>query len=137
MPLATHPDLQIIKFVVHVEGEEPVEVPVDGADSIEFKIPESSNYYTTVYFKVKNRTLKDLKYKQIVKRHGITFKQHEYEIGPSYEPSEETVYSKDFAKDTTPGGFLVRATYPCTSTYYADGEELYTAEWTLEITKKG
>lgn len=136
MPLATHPDLKIIKFVVHVEGKDPVTVDVAGADKIEFKIPESSNYYTTVYFQVKNRTLTDLKYKQVVKRHGITFKQHDYDIGPSYEPSDETVYSKDFEKDTTPGGFLVRATYPCTSTYYAGDEELYTVEWTLEITKK-
>lgn len=135
MTLATHPDLEIIQFTVNIEGREPTVVQVAGADSIDFKIPESSKYSMTVHFKVKNRTLNDLKYKQVVKRHGITFKQRELAIGDSFEPSEE-IYTKTFEEDSTPGGFLIRGTYPATSTYFAGSEELFTAEWSLEITKK-
>lgn len=131
-----HPDLEIIKFVIQVEGKEPATVQVAGADKIVFKIPESSKYNSTVYFKVKNRPLKNLKYKQIVKKAGVTIKTREEEIGQEFEPSEEEIYSKTFPDDETPGGFFVRGSYYCTSQYYAGDEELILADWVLEIGKK-
>lgn len=136
MPLAKHPDLEILKFVANIEGREPLEVIVKGADKIDIKIPENSKYSMTVFFHVKNRTLKNLKYIQVIKKAGVTVKQRELEIGEEFEPSEEKVYSKTFPEDTTPGGFLFRGLYPATSTYYAGDEELMVVDWQLEITKK-
>ncbi|KAK6462314.1 immunoglobulin E-set [Scheffersomyces coipomensis] len=135
MPNVAHPDLQIIKFVVNVDGQEPSEVQVEGAEDIIFNIPESSKYYTTIHFKVKNRELKNVKYKQVVRKAGLVIKQRELDLGPEFQPSDE-VYTTDFPEDTTPGGFFIRGTYPSTSTYYADDEELFTSDWTLTITKK-
>lgn len=134
MPLPTHPDLEVIKFEVRVEGKEPVFVQVAGADSIDFKIPENSKYVTVIHFKVKNRSLKNLRYKQVVKKGGFALKTKEIELG-DYEPSDE-IYAKETPEDTTPGGFMFRGSYPAESTYYVGDEELYTAEWSLEITKK-
>lgn len=129
----THPDIEIIKFGVLVnEGEETF---VDTQlESIHFVIPENSKYVITAYFYVKNRPLENLRYKYVVKKHGIPMKNRELEMG-NYEPSDE-LYSKTFPEDTTPGGFLVRGTFPAVSTYYAGDEELMTVEWSLEVTKK-
>lgn len=134
MPSTTHPDLEILRFTVKVEGKEPVTVSAGDNDEVEFKIPESSSYTFTLHFKVKNRALNNLRYKQVVKRHGLTVKSRELDIG-DFEPSTEE-YSKEFPPDTTPGGFLVRGAYNATSTYFAGEEELKVVDWTLEITKK-
>lgn len=130
-----HPDLEVLYFTVNVEGRDPVKVDVLGKEDILFQIPESSTYSMTVHFKVKNRALNKLGYKQVVKRHGITIRARDLEIG-DFEPSEDTVYEKSFPEDTTPGGFLVRGVYNATSTYYAGEEELMVVPWSLEITKK-
>jgi len=129
----SHPDIEIVQFSISIEGQEPTFVPVLGAEKIEFKSPENSKYVISIHFKAK-KTLKDFKYKQVVKRHGITVKSRELEVG-DYEASEE-LYVKEFPEDTTPGGFIVRGVYPATSTYFANDEELMTTEWSLEITKK-
>lgn len=134
MVSSVHPDLDILRFTVKVEGHEPVTVNAADEDKIEFKIPENSTYTFTVHFLVKNRPLKGLRYTQVIKRHGVTVKNRELEIG-DYEPSTSE-YSKEFPADTTPGGFLVRGLYNATSTYFAGDEELKAVEWTLEITKK-
>ncbi|CCE86511.1 Piso0_005006 [Millerozyma farinosa CBS 7064] len=125
--------LEIVKFGIEINGGEEIFVDVLGADKIEFKIPESSKYVTTLYFRVKDKPIKGFKYKQVVKKHGLTVKSREIDIG-DYEPSDE-LYSKRFPEDETPGGFLVRGVYPATSTYYVNGEEV-SVDWTLEIVKK-
>lgn len=135
MVASTHPDLDILKFVVNIEGREPDVVEVKGNDKIVFKIPENSKYSMTVYFTVANNSLKGLKYKQVIKKGGIPFKTRELEFGADYDPSEE-IYSKTFPEDQTPGGYFIRGTYYATSTYYANGEELMAVDWTLEIVKK-
>merc|ERR1712080_727972 len=100
------PDVEIAKFVTKVEGiDEVIETPVSGADKVSVKIPESSNYVMTIHFKAKT-DLKDFRYKQVVKRKGITVKNREVEIG-DYAASDE-VYLKEFPQDSTPGGFLIR-----------------------------
>lgn len=135
MPQGSHPDLTIVKFVCSVEGQEDKEIQVEGVDEVKVKIPENSKYTMTIFFKVNNNELKDLKYVQVMKKHGLTVKQRDMFIGESYSPSEE-IYSKTFEQDVTPGGFLVRGVYPATSTYSANGETLFTSDWSLEITKK-
>ncbi|CCE85410.1 Piso0_005006 [Millerozyma farinosa CBS 7064] len=124
--------LEIVKFGIEINGGEETFVDVLGADKIELKIPESSKYVSILYFRV-NKPIKGFKYKQVVKKHGLTVKSREIDIG-DYEPSDE-LYSKAFPEDDTPGGFLVRGVYPATSTYYVNGEEV-SDEWTLEIVKK-
>ncbi|ABN67679.1 predicted protein [Scheffersomyces stipitis CBS 6054] len=132
--LPTHPDLEVIKFVTNVVGRDPIETPVSGAETIDVKIPESSKFVMTIHFKVKNRALKNFKYKQVVKKAGITIRNQEFLIG-DYEPSDE-VYTKDFPEDTTPGGFLMRGVYPSHSLYFDEVEQLLDVKWDLEITKK-
>lgn len=134
----THPDVTIQQFTVNVVGREPEVVVVSPDKPIHFKIPESSKYTMTIRFSVQNNTLKDFKYHQTIKRAGLTVKLREMEVGPEFAPSteENPYYEVTFPEDETPGGFLVRAQYPSTSTYYANGEELWTSEWTLEIVKK-
>lgn len=131
---STHPDLEIIKFIANIEGEEPREVQVLD-EHLHIKIPEHSKYSMTIYFKVHNRALDNVKYTQIIKKAGIVVKQRDLELGPHFEPSEET-YSTTFPEDTTPGGWIMRAKYPAQSIYYAGDEELMTVDWTLEITSK-
>lgn len=127
-------DVEIVKFVTKVEGvDEPIETPVSGADKVEVKIPESSNYVMTIHFKAK-KDLKGFRYKQVVKRKGITVKSREVEIG-DYDASDE-VYSKEFAPDSTPGGFLVRGVYDAKSNYQANGGDILVVNWSLEIVSK-
>ena len=110
MPVETHSDFQVIKLVVNVKGKEPFDVPVKGADSITVTIPGGVKYHMTI-------------------------RTRELEIG-TYEPSEETVYTKDFPEDETPGSWLARGIYSCNSTYYAGDEELFSNDWNLEIVAK-
>ena len=89
----------------------------------------------TMHFQVKNKKYEDLRYIQVAKKAGITIRTRELEIG-TYEPSEETVYTKDFPEDETPGSWLARGIYSCNSTYYAGDEELFSNDWNLEIVAK-
>ena len=54
----------------------------------------------------RTKKYEDLRYIQVAKR-IITIRTRELEIG-TYEPSEETVYTKDFPEDETPGSWLAR-----------------------------
>lgn len=129
-------NLEIIKFVLEIVGEDPVDIPVAGvADKIQMKIPENTKYNITLHFKVKSEAIKDFKYKQEVRRAGIPFRTREIEIGPLFEPLEE-VYTKRFDEDETPGGWALRANYSCTSTYYSGEDQLRAVDWGLEIVKK-
>ncbi|EMG49963.1 hypothetical protein G210_5043 [Candida maltosa Xu316] len=134
MTVFTHPDLQIIKIVININGKEPFEVPVKDADSIDVKIPGGVKYHMTLHFQVKNKKLEDIRYIQVVKKAGITIRTRELEIG-TYEPSDET-YSKDFPEDETPSGWLTRGNYNCASTYYTGQDELFKNDWNLEIVAK-
>lgn len=130
----TSEEVEIVKFVTKVEGiDEPIETPVAGADKVEVKIPESSNYVMTIHFRAKN-DLKNFRYKQVVKRKGITVKSREVEIG-DYTASDE-VYSKEFPQDSTPGGFFIRGVYNATSNYQANDKDVLVVEWSLEIVSK-
>ncbi|ODQ78056.1 hypothetical protein BABINDRAFT_163086 [Babjeviella inositovora NRRL Y-12698] len=136
-----HPDFEIVGVYVNVEGKEPIfhDRTIVPLPALHFQIPEKSKYFLTLKFKVKNRTLKDLKYKQVVKAAGITVKSRECAIGPEFAPIEEsddTVYTAEFPEDVTPGGFMIRGKYNASSTYYAGDEALLEGPWTLEITKK-
>ncbi|QWU86152.1 hypothetical protein CA3LBN_000370 [Candidozyma haemuli] len=130
-----HDDLDIIKFIVNFEDGSSREVPVADVDEVIVSIPEGTTYQMSIVFKVSNRTLKGLKYKQVVKKGGIPLKTRELYIGDEFAPSEE-YHTKQFEKDTTPSGFLYRGKFPSTSTYFAGDEELFTSDWTLEVTKK-
>ena len=131
--MSRHPDVEIIKFVLQVEGKEPEEIQVEGVDEFKVAIPEGSKYFMTIYFKAL-KDLKDFKYNQVVKKAGIVLKERDIQIG-DYTASSE-VYSKEFEPDVTPSGFFTRGTFPARSTYYANGAELYASDWTLEIKKK-
>lgn len=130
-----HDDLDIVKFIVNFEDGSEKEVPVASVDEVLVLIPEGTTYQMTIVFTVSNRTLKSLKYKQVVRKGGIPLKSKELYLGDEFEPREEP-YTKQFEKDTTPSGFLYRGTFPSTSTYFAGEEELFTSDWTLEVTKK-
>lgn len=130
-----HDDLDIIKFIVDFEDGTQKEVPVASVDDVLFSIPEGTTYQMTIVFEVKNRTLKNLKYKQVIRKGGIPLKSKEFFMGEEFAPLDEP-YKTTFEKDTTPAGFLYRGSFPSTSTYFAGDEELFTSEWTLEISKK-
>lgn len=131
----SHDDLEIIKFIITFDDGSLRDVPVAGVDDILVTIPEGTNYQMTIVFKVSNRTLKNIKYKQVIRKGGIPLKSKEFLMGEECAPSEEE-YVKQFEKETTPSGFLYRGTFPATSTYYAGDEELFISDWTLEVTKK-
>ncbi|EGW32652.1 uncharacterized protein SPAPADRAFT_61717 [Spathaspora passalidarum NRRL Y-27907] len=133
MVLKRHPDFEIIKFVLKVEGQDPVDVPVKDVDSIHIKIPGGKKYIMEMHFVIMNRKLENFRYIQVVKKAGITVRTREVEIG-SYEPGDE-VYVKKFPEDDSPGGFFSRGHYGANSTYYAGDEMLVSNDWTLEIVK--
>ncbi|KAI3404557.1 hypothetical protein KGF56_002656 [Candida oxycetoniae] len=133
MPLQTHPDFVAIDLTLHVDGKEPQHIPIDGAESIYVQIPGGVKYRMTLRFKVKNRELSNLKYKQNVKKAGVTVRSREVDLG-TREPSETEIYEQDFPEDETPGGWLMRGKYAATSYYSAGDEMLIVNDWTLEIT---
>lgn len=135
MPLATHPDLQIIKFRLNVEGHRPKEIQVEGVDKLDILIPEYSKYTLTIFFKVKNRTLHNLMYTQIFRKAGIIIRQTDLHLGPMFEPSEQ-MYSKTFDQEETPGGIIFRGSYPAQSIYFTENEELMIVNWKLRLMKK-
>lgn len=130
-----HPDIEVLKFTLNVVGKEPEDVQVKGNDDIHFNIPEGTEYHMTIHFIVKTRVLKDLQYKQEVKKAGFVVRSREVKIGPEFEPREEP-YVVDFEKDTTPSGFMYRGSFNCTSTYRANDEVLFSLDWTLTVSKK-
>ncbi|ODQ78103.1 hypothetical protein BABINDRAFT_40153 [Babjeviella inositovora NRRL Y-12698] len=143
------PDFQVISLIINYDDGLPsVELitgNVDGSDAgaqLHFRVPEYAKYFTTFNFIVRNRTLKNIKYKQVVKKAGIPFRTRMVEIGPEFAPNDPkngpAIYSVDLPGEETPGGFLVRGLYSAHSTYYAGPEEeiILESPWTLEIVKK-
>lgn len=135
MPSTRHPDLQIVRFVtLLVDSNEEIVTEVGEGEAPICKIPENCTYITTIHFIVKNRTLKNLHYRQDVKKAGITVKTRHMELGPEFAPRDEP-YAVTVPKDTTPGGFMFRGKFGCNSIYMADKEVLMEIPWQLEITK--
>lgn len=130
-----HPDVEVLKIVLQVDGKEPEEVTVLGNKDIHFEIPEGSEYFMTIHFTVSNNPLKEFKYKQEVKKAGFVVKSRDVYIGDEFLPKEEP-YVVEFEKDLTPSGFMFRGNFNCTSTYLANGEFLYAQDWTLTVSKK-
>lgn len=130
-----HPNLEIVKFTVNYENGTSFDVPVKGVESIVFEIPEDTTYQMTIHFKVKEKTLQNLKYKQEVNAFGMVVRRREVDIGDEFVPSD-TPYTVTFDKDTTPKGMMLRGDYSCISTYFAEGEELFKSPWKLTITKQ-
>lgn len=133
MAPSTHPDYTIVKFTVKINDDEPIDVLVEGQDTVHMVVPENSKYVTSLHFRA-NVDLKDFKYTQYLKKAGIVVKTKNIDVG-TYKASDE-IYVKELPEDTTPGGFLFRGHYPATSVYYADGKELNSVDWNLEIVKK-
>lgn len=127
--------MDVIKFTLNVEGKEPEEVQVKGNDDIHFDIPEGTEYFMEIHFVVKKEVLKDLKYKQEIKKAGFVVKSREVKIGPEFEPREEP-YLVKFDKDQTPLGFVFRGNFDCTSTYSANDKILFSNNWTLTVSRK-
>lgn len=130
-----HSNLEILKFTVNLEDGTTYDVQVKGNDDVKVEIPENTEYQMTIHFLVKEAELKDLSYKQSIKKFGIVMKTKTVEVGPEFQPREEP-YLVTFAKDVTPGGMMTRGDFACTSTYTANGEVLFEAHWTLLITQK-
>ncbi|GEQ67260.1 hypothetical protein JCM33374_g924 [Metschnikowia sp. JCM 33374] len=130
-----HPNLEILGFTVNYDDGTTYEVPVKGTESIEIRIPEDTTYQMTIQFKVKQKNLVGLKYKQEVWAYGMVVRCREVDIGDEFLPSD-TPYLVTFAKDTTPKGMMLRGDYNCTSTYYAEDGELFQSPWKLSVTKK-
>lgn len=130
-----HEDLVIEKFIVNYADGKKEEVQVEGQDEVIVKITEGAKYQMTIVFTVKNRTLKKLRYKQEFKKGGIVLKTKNLYVGDEFEPSD-TPHQVTFEQDTAPSGFLFRGSFPATSTYYVEDEELFVLPWTLEISKK-
>lgn len=135
MPFAHHPDLLVCEMQLDVAGEEPVIVDLQTADSMAMKVPERTVYSFLIRFKVRNNTLRNLRYNMVLRRAGIPLDSRALSIGEEFVPQDD-VYVKRFEDDETPGGFIFRGTYSVTSTFYADDVELMKYDWTLEITKK-
>ncbi|KAG5418245.1 hypothetical protein I9W82_003773 [Candida metapsilosis] len=130
-----HQDFVPHQNVLQVKGQEPVVFELEGrTEGIHVKIPGGAKYFTKLRFKIKNRKMENLNYKQVVKKGGIPIKTKEVDLG-TREPSETEIYEVDSPEDETPSGWLTRGTYYATTTYYEGDKELFSTQWTLEITK--
>ncbi|KAI5963840.1 hypothetical protein KGF57_001215 [Candida theae] len=130
-----HADFIPVQNILKVKGKEPVVFEIEGKDEgLEVKIPGGVKYHNTFRFKVKNRKLENLRFKQVVKKGGLTIRTTEVDLG-TREPSESEIYEVDTPEDETPGGWLTRGVYQASTTYYEGDQELFTARWTLELTK--
>ncbi|KAI5963841.1 hypothetical protein KGF57_001216 [Candida theae] len=133
MTIHHHPDFIPYQYIVHIKGEDkPLVTDVESAESIHIKIPAGVKFYQIVRFKVKNRKLENLHYKQLTKKAGLTIKKIEVDLG-THEPSETEIYEVQTPEDSTPGGWLTKGQYSSTTTYYEGDKELYTDDWILEI----
>lgn len=104
--------------------------------SLYFSIPEHATYTVTIQYKVKHTPIKKLNYYEVVKKGPIPLKTRKQYISDEAQPTED-FQTITFPPDKVPGGMLVRGTYPATSTFYADGNEIITCPFSLEIVKKG
>ncbi|KAG5418244.1 hypothetical protein I9W82_003772 [Candida metapsilosis] len=130
-----HPDVIACQNILKVKGKDPVVFELEGkTDGPDVKIPGGVKYHNTFRFKVKNRKYENLRFKQVVKKGGITIRTTEVDLG-TREPSETEIYEVDTPEDETPSGWLTRGTYQATTYYYEGDKELFVAPWTLEITK--
>lgn len=127
-----HPNLEIIKFVVTLGDGTVNEVPVKGNDDIHFIIPADTDFQTTIHFRVKEKKLVKLEYKQQMKKFGITVHRVDNYVGDEFEPREEE-YVVPFKTDHSPLGMMAKGSFTCSSTYYADGELLFDSPWRLTI----
>lgn len=134
--------IELVAMVIDIEGYEEVlefsQAMENPPQKLHFILPESSTYHLSIRFKVTKRPLKNLKYYQVVKKHGLPFKTRDIEITPIAEvnnnESPEHVFK--FPPDTLPGGALIRGKYPAQSKFYEDGKEIFACDWIIEIVKK-
>ncbi|KAG5418246.1 hypothetical protein I9W82_003774 [Candida metapsilosis] len=132
---APHSDSITYQNILKVNGKDPVVYELEGRqEPVHVVIPGGTNYHNTFKFKVKNRKMENLKYKQVFKKGGIPIKHVEIDSG-TREPSETEIYEVDSPEDETPSGWLTRGMYHANTTYYEGEKELFVAPWTLEITK--
>ncbi|KAK6202624.1 immunoglobulin E-set [Scheffersomyces amazonensis] len=106
---------------------------------VHYIVPEGSKYKLIIKYKVKNKSLQNLQFEQIIKKHGITIRKR---IVPMQESAEVNI-NKDYLhvafipQDTVPSGILVRGQYLGHSYIYEDGKIVWDQPFIIEIVKKG
>lgn len=134
--------LELIALSIEVEGYDKVlEYSQDMENmpqQLSFILPEHSKYYLTIKYKV-TQPLKNLVYHQVVKKGGFVFKQRKDIMAETAHPNDESTphHVCKLPVDKIPGGSIVRGTFPATSNFYADGELILVANWTIKVVKKG
>lgn len=134
MGVVQNADFEITEFLMQIGTDDPHLIDLTSDKPIELAVPENSEYSFSIKFKVKHRSLKDVRYKMVLRKAGIAVHTRELLVGESFEAREEE-YSKAFPKATAPGGFFTRGKYAATTTYSSEDEELIRQPWQLEITR--
>ncbi|XBW37459.1 hypothetical protein QEN19_003041 [Hanseniaspora menglaensis] len=103
----------------------------------QIKIKEKTNFSIKIIFKVQNDLVTGLKYKQSIKKAGITLDKVDNQIG-SYAPNSKTKSSYDITLDVieAPSGLLGRGNYSISSKFIDDDKKTHLElNWSVNICK--
>ncbi|GJJ79153.1 Rho GDP-dissociation inhibitor [Entomortierella parvispora] len=128
----------VLQLQLLVEGRP--DVILDLTQSVEalkqhsFTIKEGVEYRLKVVFKVQHEVVSGLKYRQVVKRMGVTVDKSEEMIG-SYAANPQT-YEKKFAVEEAPSGMMARGHYEAKSKFIDDDGTIHKEwNWSFDIKK--
>jgi len=129
-------------MIIAIDGhEQPLQFSRDMENMpqrLHFKLPEYCTYTLTIHYRVKERPLKGLTYKHVVKKHGVPLHSRNYKISDEcpVNNEESPIHVAKFPPETLPGGSVLRGTYPARSTFVENGKSILKCPWTIELIKQ-
>lgn len=137
--------LRIEAMELHIDGHDDKPLVYhremeDMPQRLHFILPENCVYSVTIKYKVKKQPLRNLTYKQMVKKAGIVVNLRKLHMGDEAHVNidqDDHTHEVTFPPDNVPGGTFFRGKHPAVSTVYADGKEVWKTKWYIEIVKEG
>lgn len=127
--------LELHGMTISIDGHEDPLVYSRDMDQmpqrLHFILPEYSTYHLTIHYKPRERDLKNFRYSQVVKKHGIPFNTRKHLLAEK-APSGK-VHSVTLPPEELPGGALVRGIYPAKSSFKEGDKTIFRCEWTIEL----
>lgn len=129
--------IELHGMTVTVDGHPPLEFSRDMEpmpQRLHFILPEYLTYTLTVRFKTPNKQLLKLRYKQLVKKAGMTLNLRDEHLCDS--TNLEEMHTVTLPPETLPGGTFLRGVYPATLKFLEDDEPVLRCKWTIELVSK-
>lgn len=129
--------IELHGMTIVVDGHPPLEFLRDMEDMpqrLHFILPEYATYTLTVRFRTPNKQLLKLRYRQLVKKAGVTLNSRDHLLCDATTAGE--MHSVTLPPETLPGGALLRGVYPATLKFCEDDDTVLRCKWTIELVNK-